>query len=252
MQPILEIKKLRITAKEKTLVKNVSFDLYSGECLALIGESGSGKTTLAQTILHLQSQTLKATGEILYYGRNLLECSTKEMESIRAKKIAMIFQDPATSLNPTMQIGKQLIEALEWISKVSKFKALELLDLVGIDKPELRVKQYPHQLSGGMLQRVMIAMALACNPQILIADEPTSALDATTQFQILMLLKDLQKKSNLSILFITHDLDAMAQFCDRALIMRSGEIVEEGSIKKLFLTPQHIYTKALLEASYVN
>lgn len=252
MQPILAIKNLSVTAKAKSLVKHVSIDLFLGECLALIGESGSGKTTIAHTILQLQQPTLSVTGEILFEGKNLLTKNIKEMESIRSKKIAMIFQDPSTSLNPTMRIGKQLTEGLELQGRIPKNKAIELLDAVGIDNPELRITQYPFQLSGGMQQRVMIAMALACNPQILIADEPTSALDATTQFHILNLLKDIQKKRELTIFFITHDLDAVAHFCDRAIIMKSGEIVEEGKVQEVFRAPSHSYTKALLEASYAK
>lgn len=249
MQPILEIKKLHVSAKETVLVKNISFSLFEGESLAIIGESGSGKTTTAHAILQLQAAPLKVEGEILFEGIDLLKCTYKEMEAVRAKKIGMIFQDPASSLNPTMKIGKQITEALGWNASW-KNKAHELLRLVFIDNPELRVEQYPYQLSGGMQQRVLIAMALACNPRILIADEPTSALDATTQFQILTLLKDIQKRRNLTILFISHDLQAVSQFCDRALIMKSGEIADAGLVRDLFLKPSHNYTKALVEASY--
>lgn len=253
MQPILEVKQLFISAAAKEIVHGVSFALYPGERLSIIGESGSGKTTLAHAILKLH--THQAQGEILFEGKNLLAFTEKEMQKVRACQIGMIFQDPATSLNPTMRIGKQLTEALLWHTLISKReadeKALELLDMVGIDNPALRASQYPFQLSGGMQQRVMIALALSCNPKILIADEPTSALDTTTQFQILKLLDELQKKKQLAILLITHDLNIVAQFCNRALIMKSGELVEDTSVHELFDCPKHSYTRQLVEASYV-
>lgn len=252
MQPILEVKHLFISAASKEIIHGVSFNLYPGERLSIIGESGSGKTTLAHAILKLHRH--QTQGEILFEGKNLLAFTEKEMQKVRACQIGMIFQDPATSLNPTMKIGKQLTEALLWHELIPKReaneKALELLNMVGIDNPALRASHYPFQLSGGMQQRVMIAQALSCNPKILIADEPTSALDTTTQFQILKLLDDLQEKKQLAILLITHDLNIVAQFCNRALIMKSGELIEDTSVQQLFVSPKHSYTRELVEASY--
>lgn len=233
-------------------VRGVSFDVYKGETLAIVGESGSGKSVTNQAIMKLlpQPPAIYSSGEILFDGKNLLDLSEKQMEKVRGKDISMIFQDPMTSLNPTMKIGKQITEVMLKHQKISKNdakkRALELMKMVGIPMPERRLNQYPHEFSGGMRQRVVIAIALAADPKLLIADEPTTALDVTIQAQILDVMKEIQKSSQTSIIFITHDLGVVANVADRVAVMYAGEIVEVGTVEDIFYNPQHPYTWGLL------
>ena len=234
-EKLLEVKNLKVHFKtfggEVQAVRNVTFDLHKGETLAIVGESGSGKSVACKTIMRIMSSNaLIKDGEILFDGKDLTKLPEKEMESIRGKDIAMIFQDPMTSLNPTTTIGKQIAEGIikhQGLAKDEAMKkAIELIDLVGIPFPEKRAKQYPHQFSGGMRQRIVIAIALACNPRVLIADEPTTALDVTIQAQILELIKDLQEKTGVAVIFITHDLGVVANMADRVAVMYAGKIIE--------------------------
>ncbi|MDC2863908.1 ABC transporter ATP-binding protein [Bacillus sp. BP-3] len=256
MKTLLEVKDLQVSfdthAGEVQAVRGVTFDLKKGETLAIVGESGSGKSVTSKALMDLipKPPGRIKNGEIIFDGRDLTKLSEKEMQQIRGKEIAMIFQDPMTSLNPTMTIGNQIMEGLikhQGMSKVDARKvALELIDLVGIPNPEARLKQYPHQFSGGMRQRVVIAMALACNPKLLIADEPTTALDVTIQAQILELMKDIQQKTEASIIFITHDLGVVANVADRVAVMYAGKVVEIGTVDEIFYNPKHPYTWGLL------
>jgi oligopeptide transport system ATP-binding protein len=258
MEKILEVKDLELSfhtfAGEVKAIRGVDFDLKKGETLAIVGESGSGKSVTTKAIMRLlpENNTEYKNGQILFDGKDILKLSEKEMQKIRGKDISMIFQDPMTSLNPTMTVGKQIMEPILKHQNVSKAeakkKAIELLQLVGMPKPELRIKQYPHQFSGGQRQRIVIAIALACNPHILIADEPTTALDVTIQAQILELMKSLQKKINTSIIFITHDLGVVANVADRVAVMYGGKIVEIGNVDEIFYNPQHPYTWGLLSS----
>lgn len=258
MEKILEVNDLQLSfhtfAGEVKAIRGVNFDVIKGETLAIVGESGSGKSVTTKAIMRLlpESSTEFKKGEILFNGKDLTKLSDVEMQKIRGKDISMIFQDPMTSLNPTMTIGKQIMEPLLKHQKVSKEEArkiaVDLLRMVGMPKPELRIKQYPHQFSGGQRQRIVIAIALACNPQILIADEPTTALDVTIQAQILELMKDLQKKIDTSIIFITHDLGVVANVADRVAVMYGGRIVEIGTVDEIFYNPQHPYTWGLLSS----
>ena len=235
-------------------VDGVSYTLDRGETLGVVGESGSGKSVTAMTIMGLISMPPGKIegGDVRYRGRSILEMTEEEMQHIRGNDIAMIFQDPMTSLNPVYKIGKQVGEGLRLHRGYSKQEALkratELLDLVGIPEPEKRVNEYPHQFSGGMRQRVMIAMALACDPDILIADEPTTALDVTIQAQILELLKEMRVKYNLTIILITHDLGVVANIADRVAVMYAGDIVEIGTSDEIYYDPRHPYTWALLSS----
>lgn len=258
MNKLLEVNDLHISfhtfAGEVQAIRGVNFDLYEGETLAIVGESGSGKSVTTKSIMRLLppgNSEIKA-GEILFHDKDLAKASEGQMQKIRGKDISMIFQDPMTSLNPTMTIGKQIMEPLLKHQNLSKHKAKEravrLLDLVGIPKPEIRLKQYPHQFSGGMRQRVVIAIALACAPKILIADEPTTALDVTIQGQILDLMKELQKQIETSIIFITHDLGVVANVADRVAVMYGGKIVEIGTVDEIFYNPQHPYTWGLISS----
>lgn len=249
--PLLSIKNLTISFKGKTpfcAVNNVNLILEKGEILGLVGESGCGKSTMAETILFPHKKIIH--GEIFFHGDDLLKKSSLEMQCIRGKKIGMIFQDPQTSLNPTISIGNQILEIIHQHERLLKHKqkerVLELLNLVGIADPEQRLFQYPHQFSGGMRQRIMIAIAMACHPELLIADEPTTALDVTIQAQILVLLKNLCHQNGSGMLFITHDLGVVAGMCDKVAIMKGGEIVEFGSVEDIFYRPQHPYTKLLI------
>lgn len=258
MEKILEVKDLQLSfhtfAGEVKAIRGVNFDLLKGETLAIVGESGSGKSVTTKAIMRLlpESSAEFKSGEILFNGKDLTKLTDKEMQKIRGKDISMIFQDPMTSLNPTMTIGRQITEPLLKHQKVGKTEAkkiaVDLLRMVGMPKPELRIKQYPHQFSGGQRQRIVIAIALACNPQILIADEPTTALDVTIQAQILELMKDLQKKIDTSIIFITHDLGVVANVADRVAVMYGGRIVEMGTVDEIFYNPQHPYTWGLLSS----
>ncbi|MEH7381695.1 ABC transporter ATP-binding protein [Bacillus sp. JJ1533] len=258
MEKLLEVKDLEVSfqtyAGEVKAVRGVNFDLYKGETLAIVGESGSGKSVTSQTIMKLIPMPPgKITkGQILFDGDDLVPKTNKEMEKIRGKDIGMIFQDPMTSLNPTMKVGMQIMEVLIKHQNMSKGnakdRAVELLRLVGIPSPEKRVNQYPHEFSGGMRQRAMIAIALASSPKLLIADEPTTALDVTIQAQILELMKDLQKKLETSIIFITHDLGVVANVADRVAVMYAGKIVEYGTVDEIFYNPKHPYTWGLLSS----
>ncbi|WML55778.1 ABC transporter ATP-binding protein [Neobacillus sp. PS3-12] len=258
MEKILQVKDLNISfhtfAGEVKAIRGISFDLFKGETLAIVGESGSGKSVTTKSIMRLlpEHNSKIKSGEILFNNTDLTKLSDKQMQKIRGHDISMIFQDPMTSLNPTMKIGNQIMEPLIKHQKMSKSaakeRAVELLKLVGIPKAELRVDQYPHQFSGGMRQRVVIAIALACNPQILIADEPTTALDVTIQAQILELMKDLQKKIDTSIIFITHDLGVVANVADRVAVMYGGKIVEIGTADEIFYNPKHPYTWGLISS----
>lgn len=235
-------------------VRGVSFEVKKGETLGIVGESGSGKSVTARSIMRLlpSPPSYMKEGTIEFQGQNLTQKTEKEMESIRGRDISMIFQDPMTSLNPTIKIGKQIAESLmkhQSLSKrEAKKEALDLLKLVGIHNGEARFNQYPHEFSGGMRQRVMIAIALACRPSLLIADEPTTALDVTIQAQILNLMKHMQERFGTSIILITHDLGVVAGMCDRVAVMKDGEIVETGTTIEIFENPQHAYTKKLLNA----
>lgn len=258
MKKILEVADLNISfhtfAGEVQAIRGVDFDLYEGETLAIVGESGSGKSVTTKSIMRLlptaNSEIKK--GHILFEDRDIAQASEKQMQKIRGKEISMIFQDPMTSLNPTMTVGKQIMEPLLKHQHLSRGKAreraLKLLELVGLPNPEIRLKQYPHQFSGGMRQRVVIAIALACAPKVLIADEPTTALDVTIQGQILDLMKDLQKQIETSIIFITHDLGVVANVADRVAVMYGGKIVEIGTVDEIYYNPQHPYTWGLISS----
>lgn len=258
MENILEVKDLNISfhtfAGEVKAIRGVNFELKKGETLAIVGESGSGKSVTTKAIMRLlpPGNSEIKSGQILFDGKDLTKLTDRQMQKIRGKDISMIFQDPMTSLNPTMQVGKQIMEPLikhQNMSKsTAKERALQLLKLVGIPKPEIRINQYPHQFSGGMRQRVVIAIALACNPKVLIADEPTTALDVTIQAQILELMKDLQNKIDTSIIFITHDLGVVANVADRVAVMYGGKIVEIGTVDEVFYNPQHPYTWGLISS----
>ncbi|MDQ0483425.1 ABC transporter ATP-binding protein [Guptibacillus hwajinpoensis] len=256
MDRILEVNDLHVSfdtfAGEVKAVRGVNFHLNKGETLAIVGESGSGKSVTSKAVMGLipNPPGRIKQGEIKFGDRNLAQLPEKEMQKIRGSEISMIFQDPMTSLNPTMTIGKQIMEGLIKHQNMSKSeakeRAIELLKLVGIPNAEGRVTEYPHQFSGGMRQRVVIAIALACNPRVLIADEPTTALDVTIQAQILELLNDLQEKMGTSIIFITHDLGVVANIADRVAVMYAGKIVETGTVDEIFYNPQHPYTWGLL------
>lgn len=257
MKTVLEVKNLTTELNtDRGIVKavdNVSFSLKKGEILGLVGESGCGKSMTSMTIMRLlQEKQAKSSGEILFENKNLLELSEKDLNKIRGNQIAMIFQDVMTSLNPLMTIGMQIMEPLMihlgMSKKDAKQKAIELLDAVGIAMPEKRMNEYPNSLSGGMRQRVMIAIALSCTPQILIADEPTTALDVTIQAQILELMKNIRDKYETSIVMISHDLGVIAELCDRAAVMYCGSIVEEGPVERIFENPVHPYTRGLLQS----
>ena len=234
-------------------VEGLSFTVEAGETVAIVGESGCGKSVTSMSILRLiQTPPGKIAGRIMFQGKDLLRASDAEMRRIRGKEISMIFQEPMTSLNPVLNVGKQIGESLvlhEGLSqRDAERRAVEILTLVGIPAPERRVREYPHQLSGGMRQRVMIAIALACNPKLLIADEPTSALDVTIQAQILDLMRDLKTRLGSAIMLITHDLGVVAEMAQRVVVMYAGRKVEEGSAIAIFGSPQHPYTRGLLGA----
>ncbi|SHE93112.1 oligopeptide transport system ATP-binding protein [Seinonella peptonophila] len=257
MTPLLTVNNLHVSFHsyqgEIQAVRGIHFAVKPGETLAIVGESGCGKSVTAQTIMRLLPSTAKIVqGEIRYEQQDLTQLTEVKMESIRGSQIAMIFQDPMTSLNPTMTIGQQLMEGLRkhlhLNKRLAKKRAEELLSLVGISNPHLRLKQYPHQLSGGMRQRVMIAIALAGDPKLLIADEPTTALDVTIQAQIMELLKSIQEKMGMALLLITHDLGIVAEVADRVMVMYAGKIVEHGTVDELFQHTKHPYTWGLLRS----
>lgn len=258
-KPILQVKDLQTTfftdSGEIPAVNHVSFHVNEGEVLGIVGESGCGKSVTSLSVMGLvPSPPGKIVGgEILFEGQDLLEMSEKKMRHIRGNEIAMIFQEPMTSLNPLFTIGNQMIEAIlihekKWSKKKAVERAVEMLELVGLPRARDMMRDYPHQLSGGMRQRVMIAMALVCDPKVLIADEPTTALDVTIQAQILKLIRDLNDRLKTSVLLITHDLGVVAETCERVIVMYSGQIIEEASAEELFENPQHPYTKGLLQS----
>jgi oligopeptide/dipeptide ABC transporter ATP-binding protein len=256
-EAILEVKNLRTSflggGAPVHAVDNVSFNVRRGEAVALVGESGCGKSVTAMSIMRLVAPPGKITGGSIWFrGKDLADLSEKEMRKVRGNDIAMVFQEPMTSLNPVFKIGSQVAEAIRIHQDVSKKEAWrmagEMLELVSIPDPVKRLDDYPHQLSGGMRQRVMIAMALSCNPELLIADEPTTALDVTIQAQIMELLGRLQEKLGLAILLITHDLGVVAEFCERVVVMYTGRVVEEARVADLFERPAHPYTRGLLKS----
>ena len=252
MKKILEVKHLKVSPinePRKVLVNDVSFDLYPGRTTCIVGESGSGKSLTALSIMKLLSTQLKQTGDISFEDQNISKLSNVEMRSFRGKSMAMIFQEPMTSLNPVISIGDQIKEALNVHLDLDKKsldkKVVSLLKEVGIS--EDRVSSYPDELSGGQRQRIMIAMSIACEPSILIADEPTTALDVTVQAQILKLLSNLKDKRQMAMLFITHDFGVVEEIADDVIVMYQGQIVEKGSVKEVLKKPKHAYTKALLQ-----
>lgn len=255
--PLLEVNDLHTSfftpAGEVKAVNGVSFNLDHGKVLGIVGESGSGKSVTAYSIMQILEKTGKiVSGSVKLDGQELVGCSENDMKKVRGNKISIIFQDPMTSLNPTYTIGHQLMEAIllhtDRNKEQAKERAMEMISLVGINEPAKRMKQYPFELSGGMRQRIMIAMALACEPDILIADEPTTALDVTIQAQILELMQDLQKKLGMAIIMITHDLGVVAQMCDEVIVMYAGSICEQGTADEIFYNPHHEYTKGLMRS----
>ena len=254
---LLRVDDLHTTFKtdkgEVQAVNGLSFDLHEGEILGIVGESGSGKSVTAYSIMQILADNGSVkSGKVLYKGKDILENSADEMRKFRGKCCSIIFQDPMTSLNPVFTIGNQLKEAIKLHTDKRgdelKKRAVEMLELVGINEPERRLKQYPFELSGGMRQRVMIAMALACEPDILIADEPTTALDVTIQAQILELMQSIQKELGMAIIMITHDLGVVAQMCDEIIVMYAGSICEQGTAEEIFYNPRHEYTKGLMRS----
>ena len=258
MATLLEVRNLRTTFFTKAgvvrAVDGVSWDVEEGETVALVGESGCGKSVSALSVMRLVDEAAGRieAGEILYKGRNLLELTPEQMRGVRGREIAMIFQEPMTSLNPVLSIGRQLTEGLEIHMKMkppeARSRALELLAMVGIPDPERRLDQFPHHFSGGMRQRMMIAMALACNPSLILADEPTTALDVTIQAQILELLRDLSRRLGVAMLIITHNLGVVARYADRVNVMYAGRIIERATAAELYARPRHPYTLGLLRS----
>lgn len=260
MERILDVENLQVSfhtyAGEVKSVRGVDFHLDKGETLAIVGESGCGKTVTSKAIMRLLPEPMpaeiKKDSKIIFDGKNILEMSEKDLRKLRGSDISMIFQDPMTSLNPTMTIGKQIAESLIIHRGMNKAEAMNeairMLDLVNIPNADKRAHQYPHEFSGGMRQRAMIAIALACNPKILIADEPTTALDVTIQAQIMELIGDLQKKLGTAVILITHDLGVVADTADRIQVMYAGQIIERGTVEAIFSNPQHPYTWALLQS----
>ena len=256
-QYLLSVQDLHTTFRtdsgEVHAVNGVSFNLNPGEILGIVGESGSGKSVTAYSVMQILADNGRIkSGHILYKGEDLTTWSEKQMSHFRGKCCSIVFQDPMTSLNPVFTIGSQLGEAIRLHTnrrgKEVRERAIEMLELVGINEPEKRIKQYPFELSGGMRQRVMIAMALACEPDILIADEPTTALDVTIQAQILELMQDLQKKLGMAVILVTHDLGVIADMCDNIIVMYGGRICERGTAREIFYNPKHEYTKGLLRS----
>ena len=251
---MLQVKNLHtsfaVSSGEVRAVNGVSFNLDRGKVLGIVGESGSGKSVTAYSIMRILVEPGRITeGQILFNGDDIVKYSKRQMREFRGSRISIIFQDPMTSLNPVYTVGNQLREAIllhtNRTHKQAQERALEMLELVGVNQPDKRLKQYPHELSGGMRQRVMIAMALACEPDILIADEPTTALDVTIQAQILELMQSLQKKLGMAIIMITHDLGVIADMCDKIIVMYAGGVCERGTVDEIFYNPRHEYTKGL-------
>ena len=256
-EPLLQVKNLHtsfaVSSGEVRAVNGVSFNLDRGKVLGIVGESGSGKSVTAYSIMRILVEPGRITeGQILFNGDDIVKYSKRQMREFRGSRISIIFQDPMTSLNPVYTVGNQLREAIllhtNRTHKQAQERALEMLELVGVNQPDKRLKQYPHELSGGMRQRVMIAMALACEPDILIADEPTTALDVTIQAQILELMQSLQKKLGMAIIMITHDLGVIADMCDEIIVMYAGSVCERGTVDEIFYNPRHEYTKGLLRS----
>ena len=255
-EKILEVQDLSTSFKTERgwlkAIDGVSFDVYSGEMLGIVGESGCGKSVTSQSILRLyeEKNTTKYSGTVSFDGQNLFDLPEKEMQKIRGQEISMVFQDALSSLNPVFTVGNQIMESLrihqDMGKKEAKEKAIDLLDQVGIPDPQRRFYQYPFELSGGMRQRVMIAVARACGPRILIADEPTTALDVTIQAQIMDLIVDMNRKLQMGVMLITHDLAVVAETCQRVIVMYLGQIVEEGSVEDIFDRPIHPYTRGLM------
>lgn len=254
---LLQVKNLKTSfftpSGEVKAVNGITYNVEKGKVLGIVGESGSGKSVSAYSVLQILANSGKIVdGSILLEDAELVGIKEKNMAKIRGNKISIIFQDPMTSLNPVFTIGDQLMEAIMLHTnrnkKEAKARAIEMLRLVGVNEPERRIKQYPHQFSGGMRQRVMIAMALACEPDILIADEPTTALDVTIQAQILDLMKDLQKKLGMAIILITHDLGVVAEMCDEVIVMYAGQVCEQGTAEEIFYNPKHEYTLGLMRS----
>ena len=256
---LLDVKNIVTTfdveGRTLTALKDVSFHINNGETLGIVGESGCGKSVTSLSVMGLLPKPSGNTisGEVIFKGENILNYTPQQMAKIRGHRMAMIFQEPMTALNPVYRIGRQIAEVFKIHFPQMKdqeitAKSIELLEQVGIPAPEQRINEYPHQLSGGMRQRVMIAMALACEPELLICDEPTTALDVTIQAQILDLIKELQKKNNMAVIMITHDLGVIAEFCDRVTVMYAGKVVESGVVKQIFKEPKHPYTKGLLSS----
>jgi oligopeptide transport system ATP-binding protein len=260
MERILDVENLQVSfhtyAGEVKSVRGVDFHLNKGETLAIVGESGCGKTVTSKAIMRLLPEPMpaeiKKDSKIIFDGKDILKMNEKELRGLRGSDISMIFQDPMTSLNPTMTVGKQISESLvihRGMNKAEAMKeAIKMLDLVNIPNADKRAHQYPHEFSGGMRQRAMIAIALACNPKILIADEPTTALDVTIQAQIMDLIRDLQNKLGTAVILITHDLGVVADTADRIQVMYAGQIIERGTVEEIFANPQHPYTWALLQS----
>lgn len=254
---LLKVDELEVSffthAGEVKAVRKISYDLKYGEAMGIVGESGSGKSVSSYALMGIIPEPGKVlSGNINFEDKEITQLSESEMLKLRGKEVGMIFQDPMTSLNPVFTVGSQIDESLKKHTDLDKKqrekRIIELFELVGINQPEKRLKQYPHEFSGGMRQRVMIAMALACNPKLLIADEPTTALDVTIQAQIIELLKELKEKINMSIIFITHDLGVISEICDKVAVMYAGNIIERGSIDDIFYNPKHPYTLGLLKS----
>ena len=258
MSKVLEVRNLSVSFRtlkgEVQAVRDVSFDIEKGSVTAIVGESGCGKSVTSKSIMGLIKKPgyVSKDSQIIFQGENIQEYNRKQWEAYRGPKCSICFQDALTALNPTMTVGKQIMEKIRVHKKVSKqeawAEAVQMLERVGIPNPELRMKQYPHEFSGGMRQRVMIAMALACEPKLLIADEPTTALDVTIQAQILELVVEVKEKINMSVIIITHDLGVVSDVCDRIAVMYAGKIVEIGSTDDIFYNPQHCYTLGLLKS----
>ena len=258
MAALLEVRNLRTSfatsAGVVRAVDGVSWDVQEGETVALVGESGCGKSVSALSIMRLVAEPAGRieAGEILYKGRDLLKLSEPEMRQVRGREIAMVFQEPMTSLNPVLSIGRQLTEGLEihmkMVPEAARARAIELLGMVGIPDPAKRLAQYPHHFSGGMRQRMMIAMALACNPSLILADEPTTALDVTIQAQILELMRDLARRLGVAMLIITHNLGVVARYADRVNVMYAGRIIEQAGAREIYANPRHPYTLGLLRS----
>jgi peptide/nickel transport system ATP-binding protein len=256
MAPLLDVQDLTVVfdgSRQVTAVERVSLQVAAGETLGIVGESGSGKSVTAFSILRLvQPPGRIVSGRVMFEGRDLLQLSESEMREVRGARISLIFQEPMTALNPVMRVGDQIAEALTVHrmadSREARARAVELLDAVRITDPARRVRDYPHQLSGGMRQRVMIAIALACRPPLVIADEPTTALDVTIQAQVLELLRELKERFQLALMLITHDFGVIAEMADRVAVMYKGQVVEEGPVRQILRAPVHPYTRSLLAA----